>query len=88
MKIKDGYKIRKIAGENIIVSVGALDVNLTKVISLNDTSVWLWEQLLGKEFDAATVAGLLTENYEIAGDRATADSKAWIEALEKAELIN
>ncbi len=87
MRIKDGYKIRSIAGENVIVSVGTLNVNLTKVISLNDTSVWLWEQLVGKEFDAEQVADMLTENYDIDRATALADSKAWIESLDKAELL-
>ena len=44
MKIKEGYKIRNIAGEHVIVSIGTLNVNLTKVVSLNPSSVWLWEQ--------------------------------------------
>ncbi len=35
MKIKEGYKIRNIAGEHVIVSIGTLNVNLTKVVSLN-----------------------------------------------------
>jgi hypothetical protein len=87
MKIRDGYKIRNIAGENVIVSVGTLNVNLTKVISLNSTSVWLWEQLKGKEFDAEQVAGLLAENYDIDSDTALTDSKAWIESLDKAGLL-
>ena len=46
MKIKEGYKIRNIAGEHVIVSIGTLNVNLTKVVSLNPSSVWLWEQLI------------------------------------------
>ncbi len=87
MRIKDGYKIRNIAGENVIVSVGTLNVNFTKVISLNSTSVWLWEQLAGKEFDAELVADLLMDNYDIDRDTAIADSKIWIESLDKAELL-
>ena len=65
MKIKEGYKIRNIAGEHVIVSIGTLNVNLTKVVSLNPSSVWLWEQLSGTEFDAGRVADLLTEHYEV-----------------------
>lgn len=87
MRIKSDYKIRNIAGENVIVSVGTLNVNLTKVISLNETSVWLWEQLGGKEFDAATVASLLEENYEIDRHTALRDSETWIASLEKAGLL-
>lgn len=87
MKIKDGYKIRDIAGEHVIVSVGQLHVNLTKIISLNDTSVWLWEQLEGKTFDADTVADLLVGHYEVDRPTALADAEAWIASLKKAELI-
>lgn len=87
MKIKDGYKIRDIAGEHVIVSIGRLNVNLTKVISLNDTSVWLWEQLAGRDFDADTVAGLLTEHYEVTPDTALADAKTWIDQLRRAGLL-
>lgn len=87
MKIKSGYKIRKIAGENVIVSIGTLNVNMTKVISLNDTSVWLWEQLGGEEFDAERVADLLCGEYDVDHNTALADAGAWIESLRQANLI-
>ena len=85
MKIKEGYKIRNIAGEHVIVSIGTL--NLTKVVSLNPSSVWLWEQLSGTEFDAGRVADLLTEHYEVERPTALADAETWIAQLRKAELI-
>ena len=87
MKIKSGYKIRKIAGENVIVSIGTLNVNMTKVISLNDTSVWLWEQLGGEEFDAERVAELLCSEYDVDHATALADAGAWIESLRAVNLI-
>ena len=87
MKIKDGYKIRNIAGENVIVSIGTLNVNLTKVISLNPTSVWLWEQLGNEEFDDEKVADMLTDNYEVGREQALSDARAWIESLRSANLL-
>lgn len=86
MRIKSGYKIREIAGESVIVSIGQLDVNLTKVISLNPTSVWLWERLGQDDFDADKVASLLADNYEVEYDRALADAQEWINTLTKAGL--
>lgn len=86
MKIKSGYKIRNIAGESVIVSIGQLNVNLTKVISLNPTSVWLWERLGQDDFDAAKVASLLVDNYEVDHERALADAQDWIATLTKAGL--
>ena len=87
MKIKHGYKIRNIAGENVIVAIGKLNVNLTKVISLNPTSVWLWEKLGNEEFDAVKVSELLVSNYNDDRDMAIADAEAWISSLRKAELL-
>lgn len=88
MRIKQGYKIRNIAGENVIVAIGKLNVNLTKVISLNPTSVWLWEQLGNEEFDAAKVSELLVSNYDVDHDTASADAEAWISSLRKAGLLD
>ena len=87
MKIKSGYKIRKIAGENVIVSIGTLNVNMTKVISLNDTSVWLWEQLGTEEFDTEKVADLLCGEYDVDREKALTDAAAWIKSLREASLI-
>lgn len=87
MKIKPGYKIRTIAGENVIVSVGTLNVNMTKVISLNDTSVWLWNQLGNNDFDNHTVADLLCQHFDVDHDTALADSNDWINSLRNANLI-
>lgn len=88
MRIKRGYKIRSIAGESVIVSVGTLNVNLTKVISLNPTSVWLWDQLGDGEFTEKRVAELLVENYDVDPDTALADSRVWIGSLRKAGLLD
>ena len=87
MRIKEGYKIRNIAGEHVIISIGTLNVNLTQVTSLNATSVWLWEQLAGTEFDAERVTDLLTERYDVDRQTARTDAEAWLELLRKAELV-
>ena len=65
MKLKSDYKVRKIAGESVIVRMGQQNVKMTTIISLNPTSEWLWEQLQGVEFDAEKVADLLTGEYEV-----------------------
>lgn len=87
MKLKTNYKIRKIAGESVIVRMGSQNVKMTTIISLNPTSEWLWEQLTDKEFDAERVADLLTSEYEVEREVALVDAAKWIEMLEKAELV-
>ena len=87
MKFKADYKVRKIAGESVIVRMGAHNVKMTTIISLNPTSEWLWEQLQGVEFDAEKVADLLTGEYEVEREVALKDATAWIASLQKAELV-
>ncbi len=86
MKLKNDCKVRSIAGENVIVRIGEHNVNMTRIVSLNDTSLWLWNELQGKEFDAKTVAGLLTSQYEVTEEVALADAQKWIESLVEADL--
>ena len=45
MKINSQYIIREIAGENILINQGTLDVDMTKIISLNGTACLLYEEL-------------------------------------------
>ncbi len=88
MKIKTNYKIRKIAGESVIVAVGATNINTTTIITLNPTSEWLWEKLSEREFTVEDVASLLSEEYRIDLQRATTDATAWLEQLRKANLLD
>lgn len=88
MKLKTDYKIRKIAGESVIVRMGAQNVKMTSIISFNATSEWLWEQLQGEEFDVEKVADLLTAEYEVEREVALVDAAKWVEMLRKADLVN
>lgn len=44
MRIKEEYKVREMAGEHIVVMQGRYGVDMTKVIALNETSLWLWNR--------------------------------------------
>ena len=49
MRIKEEYKVREMAGEHIVVMQGRYGVDMTKVIALNETSLWLWNRLQRSE---------------------------------------
>lgn len=87
MKIKADCKVRKIAGESVIVRMGAQNVNMTSIVSLNSTSEWLWGQLQNEPFDADKVADLLAAEYEVGREVALADAAKWIEMLRSANLV-
>ena len=74
MKIKEGFTLRTMCGEHIVVGEGLSQVNFNKIISLNESAAWLWEQLQGKEFSEETLAELLLEKYDVSQEVAQADS--------------
>ena len=87
MKINDNFKVRKIAGENLIINQGATHSDLTKIISLNDTAVYLWNELLGKEFSLDDAADLLVKKFGIDKETALRDAGKWIDTMKSEKVI-
>jgi hypothetical protein len=90
MKAKTGFNLREVCGEQIIVAEGLENIDFTNIISMNETSAFLWNSVKGKEFTVDDLAKLLTDNYQIDEstplpyEQALNDAKAlcekWIEA--------
>ena len=84
MKIKEGFVLREMCGENIVFGEGLQHINFNKLISLNSSAAFLWRSLEGKEFSVHDMAILLVREYVINMELAMKDSenlcKAWIEA--------
>lgn len=78
MKIKPGFELRKICGENIVISHGIENISFTKVISLNESAAIIWENVIGKDFTIADVTRLLLDNYEVDEPTAEADSASLV----------
>ena len=87
MKIDSKFKLRHVAGENIIVNQGQVGADMTKIISLNSSASLLYRELEGKEFSQEDVATVLREAYEIEKELAEKDAFTWVEALKKCEVI-
>ena len=87
MKIREEYKVREMAGEHVVIMQGRLGVDMTKIISLNESALYLWNALAGKEFSVDDAARLLTERYEVDDATAARDAAAWVEKLRDCKLI-
>lgn len=87
MKIKNGFVLREMCGENIVTAEGIENINFNKLISLNATAAYLWEALAGKDFTAEDMAGLLVERYGIDMELALKDSENLCNAWKEAGVI-
>ena len=88
MKTKKGFNLRTVCGENIIVAEGEENIDFSNIISMNDTSAFLWREIQGgKEFTAQQLVDRLLEEYEV--DEATAqhDVEALVAQWQEAEII-
>ena len=85
MKTKKGFNLREVCGEKIIVAEGKENIDFSNIISMNETSAYLWENVAGRDsFTAEDLAKLLTDAYEVDEETALADVQTlmqqWISA--------
>ena len=88
MKIKEGFEIQNVCGEYIIVPAGADNVDYSKIISLNETAAYLWENVATKEaFTTDDLVELLLEEYEVEESVAREDCELIVERWKEMELV-
>lgn len=87
MKVKKGFELRQICGENIIMAYGVENIDFNKVISLNESAAYLWNEIEGKDFDADMLAKLLRQEYEVDEQTAARDAKTLLDEWVKVGLV-
>lgn len=86
MKIKEGFVLREVAGNFIVVAIGESVKQFNGVINLNETGAFLWKALEKGATEEQLVDTLLAE-YEVEKEIAEKDVKAFVEKLTQAKLI-
>lgn len=80
MKIKKGFELRDICGEKVIIASGIENIDFNKMISLNESAAYLWQQVSDKTFDADLLAQLLEAAYDVDHATATTDAQTIIQS--------
>ena len=70
MKIKNGFVLREICGENVISEEGLSNVNMGRIICLNDSAAFLLKSVWNEEFTPESLADMLQKEYEISDTQA------------------
>ena len=83
MRIIEGFRLRDVMGQATIVGEGVGQIDFNKLITLNESAAYLWQNVEGKDFEISTLATLLMEKYGIDSETAEKDAEAiakkWIE---------
>lgn len=74
MKQKEGFVLRTVCGEHVIVGEGLKTIDFGKLISLNETAAWLWKKAdeMG-DFNIDKLTEALCEEYDVTPDAARQD---------------
>lgn len=87
MKAKNGFNLRTVCGENILVAEGEENIDFNNIISMNESSAYLWNRIQGKDFEVKDLVDLLIEMYEVDEETATRDARLLVDQWKQAEII-
>ena len=82
MKIKKGFVLRSVGGENIVVPVGEVSKQFHGMIKLNESGAFLWNFYKEEHTKEQGVEALLAE-YEVDKETAERDVTAFLDTLVK-----
>ena len=86
MKIKKGFVAKEIAGQYVVVALGAASKIFNGIIKLNDSAKFIWDMLSEGAEKAEIVDALLAE-YDVDKETAECDVDAFVAQLEGANIL-
>lgn len=87
MKIKDGYVLREVAGNTIVIPVGDAAINFNGMINLNETGAFLWK-LLENDVEPRFLLQELMKEYDVEEEQAKKDITDVINKLYNAGVLD
>ena len=81
MRINSRYKLRNLAGESVLFLQGEVDGETSKLMTLNEASVLLWNNFCNKDFETEDVVNFILSEYDIDEQTARKDAQEWVEVL-------
>ena len=88
MKQKEGFVLREVCGEHVIVGEGLGTIDFGKLISLNETAAWLWKKAseMG-DFSIDSLSAALCDEYEVSPEQARSDVEAMVAQWQKIGIV-
>lgn len=88
MRIKKGFVLRQVCGENVIVGEGLGAIDFGRLLSLNESAAWLWQQaqLMG-DFTVESLADKLCDEYDVSAEQARKDVADIIASWQELDVL-
>ena len=86
MKIKETFILRNIAGNNIVLPVGASSETFSGMMTLNESGVFLWNSLKSDISMDDLINAMLSE-YNVSAEDAKSDVEEFVKSLRSAGVL-
>ncbi len=87
MRIKDGYSVVNLQGQNTVVANAANSAELQNTIVLTDTSLFLWNMLKNGDVSKTQMLDALLDNFDISTVLALSDIDIFIRTMRENGII-
>ncbi len=87
MKVKEGFQLRDVCGEFVVVAYGLQNIDFSKMVVFNESAVTVWKAVSAREFTTEDMAQALMDEYEVAPDTAMADATRLAEEWKEIGII-
>lgn len=88
MKIKNGFVLRDVCGEQVIMGEGIGALNFGRLLCLNETAAWLWNKALEQGvFSVESLANALCEEYEVSKEQAMKDVASIVSEWQDVKVV-
>lgn len=82
MRIKEGFVLREVAGQNIVIATGEASKDFHGMIKLNSTGKFIW-QALQEGLTEEKITTQMQEKYAVDQEKATEDVRAFLRQMEE-----
>lgn len=87
MKFVKSFELRKVGNESVLVQTESSEVNMGRVISLNESALLVFEYFRDKTFTLSDIRDFLLENYDVDFSVAEKDAEELTDSLLGAGII-
>ena len=88
MNLKKGFVLREVCGEKVIMGEGIGALDFGKLLCLNETAAWLWQQAeRAGDFTVESLTDALCDEYDVSKETALKDVAAIVDEWKKVNVI-
>ena len=87
MKIKEGFILKEIAGNFVVVPIGENLVDFSSMITTNETGAFLWGKLQNGVTEDELCQSILGEYEGVSFEEALSDVKEFVNTLKEKNIV-